>query len=387
MTKNKIEAFPFRYYYIPFIGIILTGFANIIYLTISHYRVYTDIGYKSFCAISRSLNCDTVSQSPYSIFLNVPVPVWGIFAYLFTLYIILLAGRESANRSRMWPILFWIALAFSIYSLILAGISTFIINSYCLMCILGYLVNFASLYYAWFINKRFGSKGLMRGLASDFWFLLANKQTAAPLIAGILVFSVSAPFWFPHYWEIKKPEAEVNLPQGMTEAGHPWIGAKEPELVIHEFTDYLCFQCRKMHYYLRRLLESHPEKIRLVHRHFPMDHQYNPMVKEPYHVGSGKLALISIHTKKKEKFWKTNDYFYTLGSHRESVEISTIASTLGLTKEEIGMALRNKEYLSTLFKDIKKGLELGITATPTYLINGRTYQGNIPPAVLNDALN
>ena len=62
-----------------------------------------------------------------------------------------------------------------------------------------------------------------------------------------------------------------------------------------EFTDYLCFQCRKMHYYLRDLVARYPDKIRLVHRNYPMDHEFNPMVKEPFHVGAGKMALLAIH--------------------------------------------------------------------------------------------
>ncbi|MBU4035957.1 MAG: hypothetical protein KKA35_05965, partial [Proteobacteria bacterium] len=43
--------------------------------------MYTDIGYESFCAISKAINCDTVSQSPYSVFLGVPLAIWGVAGY------------------------------------------------------------------------------------------------------------------------------------------------------------------------------------------------------------------------------------------------------------------------------------------------------------------
>lgn len=387
MAFQRVKPLAFKYYYIPVLTLGLAGLANMIYLGVSHYRVYNDIGYESFCAISRSLNCDTVSQSPYSIFLGMPVPVWGILGYLFICYTLLLAGSRSANRERMWPLLFWVSLGFSIYSLFLAVISAFIIHSYCLMCMVGYLVNFGLLYYAWFVNNRFGNKGLLWGLASDVRFMLAHRKTTVAVVMGILVFSTSGPFWFPTYWELKRPESDLSLPRGVTETGHPWIGAENPKLVIHEFTDYLCFQCKKMHYYLRRLIETYPEKIRLVHRHFPMDHQYNPLVQNPYHVGSGKLAILSIHAKHKDKFWEANDYFYRLGSRREPVKISSIASTLELSHEELLVALNNKEYLSMLFNDIEKGMDHGIKATPTYLVNDKLYQGQIPSQVLTKVLN
>jgi len=198
---------------------------------------------------------------------------------------------------------------------------------------------------------------------------------------------VSAPFWFPQYWHLEEPKAAHALPNGITDDGHPWIGAKNPDLVIEEFTDYLCFQCRKMHYHLRRLVESHPDKIRIVHRHFPMDHQYNPLVREPYHIGAGQLALLAIHAKNNGKFWEANDYFYEIGARRETVETTRIASNLELTKIGLVRALHDNAYLSSLLSDIKAGIEHGITATPSYVIDGELYEGNIPPQIITKVLN
>jgi len=382
--NSKPNLLPFRYYFIPVLIAVITGLANMIYLFVSHYRMYTDIGYESFCAISAAINCDTVSQSPYSVFLGVPVAVWGILGHLFVIYILFLAGTSSANRQRMWPLLFWIALAFTLYSLVLAYISTFIIQSHCIMCILGYLVNFALLYYAWFINRRFGNTSLFSGLTSDFVFLKDHWKSAAPIIIFLLAFTAIGPFGFPKYWELREPSSPHALPSGTTEAGHPWIGAEDPVLVIEEFTDYMCFHCRTMHYHLRRLVEAHPEKIRIVHRHFPMDHRYNPIVQAPHHEGAGVLALFAIHAKNEGKFWEANDYFYFLGARREAFGTTDIASTLGLSNAGLVNALNDREYLTQLINDIRTGLELGITATPAYVIDGDLYQGQIPSRILRE---
>ncbi len=84
MRKTKaINTLPFPVYLWTIILLAIVGLADSIYLAISHYRIYTDIGYRSFCAISKAINCDTVSQSAYSIFWGVPVPVWGIIGYTF----------------------------------------------------------------------------------------------------------------------------------------------------------------------------------------------------------------------------------------------------------------------------------------------------------------
>ena len=175
--KNKqIIPLPFPVYFWTVAFLAFSGLADSVYLYISHYRVYTDIAYESFCAISRSINCDTVSQSPYSIFIGIPVPVWGIIGYSFFILFLTFAWHMEAQKQRIWPILFIISLAFSIYSVILAYISTFYIHSYCMMCIVSFGINFLLLYYTWIIRKRFGKSGIIKGLMLDIGFLWEKKK-------------------------------------------------------------------------------------------------------------------------------------------------------------------------------------------------------------------
>ena len=373
---------PFKYYYAPVLAAVLTGMVSTVYLSLSHYRVYTDIGYRSFCAVSRSINCDTVSQSAYSILLNVPVPVWGVFGYGFVLFIILMAGFQEHPKNRLWSLLFWVMVLFSAYSVVLAAISTFLIKSYCAMCIVSYLVNFMLMYYAWFINQRFGTDGMIRGLKKDLQYLFRLKVVAAPVLALFLISGSVLLAWFPEYWNLKPATLSHTIPKGVTEEGHPWIGAENPELVIEEYSDYLCFHCRKMHYYLRALIEANPGKIRLVHHHFPMDHNFNPIVTEPYHVGSGLLAMLAIHASEHGKFWEANDLFLSLNPKIGSLNIAEIASSLSLDEMELAESLHNAGVFNHLRNDIIQGLKLGMTGTPGFLIDGTLYQGQIPPEIL-----
>ena len=73
-TQEAIEPLPFFDYFWSVVAIALVGLADALYLAVAHYRNYTDMGYKSFCAVSKSINCDTVSQSSFTKFLDVPVP-------------------------------------------------------------------------------------------------------------------------------------------------------------------------------------------------------------------------------------------------------------------------------------------------------------------------
>ena len=376
----------YPYYFVPVTIIVLIGFFDSIYLLVSHYRNYVDMGYQSFCAISRAINCDTVSQSPYSIFLGVPVPAWGVLAYGFFLFLLVFAWPKAANRKRIWTLLMLISLLFSIYSVILAFVSSYYIHSYCLMCILSYGVNLALLFYTWIIRKRFACESFFTGIALDISYLFDFSKITLPIISVFVTSALAMLLFFPPYWHMNPPVLSKDIPTGV-EDGHPWIGAEHPELVITEFTDYQCFQCKKMHYFLRQLIEKHPDKIRLIHRHFPMDHTINPMVKEPFHTGSAKLAMLAIFATEKGKFWEMNDYLFNLSKDIEALNMRNIARDTGLEFTEMHYVFSDQHLWNILWKDIKDGIKIyQLTGTPGFIINSQTYLGQIPADVFKPYL-
>ncbi len=387
-TKNAkaIKTLAFAYYFWPTVLLTVAGMAASIYLSISHYRVYTDIGYKSFCAISRAINCDTVSQSPYSVFLNLPVPVWGVIGYAFLLLCLLGAGSKSAGKIRLWALVFWICLGFSCYSVILAMISTYLIGSYCIMCLISYGVNLALLFYAWIIRRRFSNVGLVEDTGRDGHYLWQTRSRSLTCAAIFLAVAGLTWIFYPVYWNYQTPPLSDNIPTGITAAGHPWIGAERPILEITEFADYQCFQCKKMHSFLRQLVADNPEKIRVVHRNYPMDHQFNPVVKEPFHVGSGKMALLAIFATSKNKFWQMNDLLFGLAGQKKNIDVKELAAKLNLDADELARSINARFVRYQLQKDIFAGNKLGITGTPAFVINGNVYLGQIPAEVLKSGI-
>jgi protein-disulfide isomerase/uncharacterized membrane protein len=380
-SSIPIIPLPFSVYFWAVAALAGLGLADAIYLSISHYRVYTDIGYASFCAISKSINCDTISQSPHSILWGAPVPVWGVFGYLFVLMLLPFAGSKEAGKARLWPFLFWIFLGFSLYSLALGLISALYIHSYCLMCIVSYAINFLLLFYAWLIPRRFGKNGLIADLLLDVQFLWHKKRPqimVLTMVFGTVFFVMIAKF--PAYWNLTPPPLSASVLTGVTEDGHPWIGAQAPVLEIVEFTDYQCFQCKKMHFFLRRLVEQHPDNIRLVHRHYPMDHLVNPIVKEPFHVGSAAMSLLAIYAQSKGKFWEMNDILFNTDITDGDMNINNQLKKAGV--EEDSPDIYDPQIQSKLITDIRAGLKLGITGTPAYIVSEQLYLGQLPSDIL-----
>lgn len=378
---SQIKHLPFPVYFFTIVLLAFLGLGDSIYLSISHYRNYTDVGYISFCAISKSINCDTVSQSPYSIFLNVPVAVWGGIGYIFFLILLSFAGSKQADRKRVWSILFLVSIAFSVISIILAVISSFYIQSYCIMCVLIFGVNFALFFYILLIRKRFDNSGLLDALRQDLAFLWRNKTKSVSLLSAFILVVVLIAAFYPKYWQFPLT-FHADISKGVTDEGHPWIGAENPEYVITEYTDYQCFQCKKMHSFLRMIAAKHVGKIKIVHRHFPMDNQFNPLVTKPYYVGSGKLALLSIYASTKGKFWEVNDILFKITGKKDTVSVREIAEKAGLDPAELASSINSKAIRSMLWRDIHDGIKLGLTGTPSFVINDKVYQGQLPAEIV-----
>jgi len=370
MNKKQIIPLPFWVYFSAVALLVLIGLFDSLYLAWSHFRNYTDMAYKSFCAISRALNCDTVSQSPYAIFLNVPVAVWGAIGYGFFGLFLPLAFSPSAEKKRIWTLLFVVSFIFSLISIVLALVSTFYIHSYCIMCILVFGVNFLLLFYTWMIRNRFGAIPFFEAFIRDIRHLWTFKKKVVFLFSPFFICMAAIVLFYPKYWEYRIPMTYADIPSGVTAEGHPWIGAENPSLTIVEFSDYVCFQCRKMNFYLRQIIMENPDKIRLIHRHYPMDSKYNFAVRDPFHEGSANLALMAIYAATKGRFWETHDVFYNLPRDQERFKIKDLAEAAGLDAKGLSGSLRKKKFLYQLRRDLWDGYKLKINGTPS--LRGRS---------------
>lgn len=379
---GQAQPLPYPVYWHTALGLTLLGIADSIYLAVAHYRVYTDIGYESFCAISKAINCDTVSQSAYAVMAGLPVSVWGVFGYAWFLLVLRTSISLSSETRHVWSLLFILSILYSLFSIFLALVSTYYIRSFCIMCIATYGINLWLLFHTWIVRKRFGAIPLAASFRQGVKFLLGNRRwrwRAMLPFAAALGLTLAC---YPPYWKVQPSHHTAEIPSGINEDGDPWMGAAHPLLEIIEFADYQCFQCRKMHFYLRQLVARHPDKIRLIHRHYPMDDKVNPVVQEPFHVGSGAMAVLAIHAGLKGKFWEMNDALYGLSAESQSIDVSAAATRAGLNASEIGTGIRNPLVLAKLRKDIQSGLQLGIAGTPAYLVNGTLSLGTIPPESL-----
>ncbi len=363
-----------------------------IQLTRIHYLTHTDPAYEAVCAVSDKINCETVALSSYSILWGIPISVWGLLSYLalFLLVAVPTLRKKLFGEKPPLGLMFFSALGFSFFSAYLAFISITRIASICLFCNALYVVNLLFLILSILCLRQFRInplKALFQDIRSFFSRPLAASLT---LILALLVVLVILVF-YPTYWSEESkipPETTPVVQTGFTPEGHPWIGARNPIISIMEYTDYECPFCRKSHRMTRQLVERHPTKIRLVHRHFPLDQACNPSITRPFHQRACELSRFAFCAGEQKKFWKANDaIFFALDYVRaKDIVLSDLISELRLDLKKMKACMHSSRANEEIQTDLQAGHALNIRGTPTYFIGGKSFIGTVPQEAIENYL-
>lgn len=345
-----------------------------------HFKVHTQVDFHSFCGQGQKLNCDTVARSGHAVFAGAPLAAWGILGYLFS-SLVALAGMR-ARKDVLLPAGLAVLLAstYGVGSLGLGLLSALAVGSLCVLCAVTYGVNLLLVLVAFMQATRIG---LRLAVAAPFRRLRERPATSLAVVA-IAISSVTAiSLGFPQYWHSNGVALSIDLPHGESAEGH-WIGAEHPVLTIYEYSDYECPYCKISHRQLRKKLEAFSTKLRLVHRHYPLDQACNPDMTQPLHHNACRAALIAECAGRQGRFWEANDYLFEQSHDLATKSDQQVARDLGLQFEPLTSCMKH-EGKDSLDRDIQQGIGLKLSRTPSFLIEGKLYQGEIPVGPL-DAL-
>jgi uncharacterized membrane protein/predicted DsbA family dithiol-disulfide isomerase len=404
----------------------LVGLGSSIYLSILHWQVHNHPGHESFCAVSESVNCDTVALSRYSVIFDVPVSTWGI---LFYLVFIILALWGFLRRDPPFPwtllgLLNAIAVGFSGYQFL---VSKVIIHSFCIMCIVLYVVNllaavfcvlgqkriglsavstsalplgglliangvffgwaleYNSIFFAWYspmllvvfvalsIIGRRGARKIAAGWLSDLGVVFKRRLVGGGLLAALVGVSVVLLIVTPRMYPQLDDEIAFGIQDigtGRTLEGHNWIGAEEPEVVIVEYSDYECPFCRKAHEILRQIVRE-------------LDHSCNPMLRKPFHKHACDCARAAICADRQDRFWVMNDALFVRRCGMGAGGLAMLAEKLGLDVQEFRKCMKQQETEDILQEDLaecrdvadecrRMGRRFG---TPTFIVGNEVISG------------
>ncbi len=363
-------------------AISLVGLAISVALLRIHFKVHTEPAFHSFCAQGETLNCDTVARSSHAVIAGAPLAAWGILGYLFSSVLALWGLRARRQPELPSGLAVLLTSLYLLTSVGLAIVSALGVGSICVLCMATYGVNALLVGVALRQSVRVG---FGKAMAAPLHTLRERPVFSSVVVGGALVSLLGVALGFPAYWRESKraPAAPIDLPHGESAEGH-WIGAEHPVLTIYEYSDYECPYCKQAHHQLRNKVRAFPSKLRVVHRHFPLDQACNPDIKQPFHHNACRAALIAECAGRVGRFWEANDYLFEETHGLASKSDRDVARDLGLQPEQLTRCMAG-EGKETLERDVQQGIGLKLEGTPSFLINGKVYMGQIPVDAL-DAL-
>jgi protein-disulfide isomerase len=231
--------------------------------------------------------------------------------------------------------------------------------------------------------------GGVGSLRADLAALLAvPRRTAAVAVAG-LAGVVALASVYPGYWEkaraaenLTRPVAAPTGPTGASGPLRPPLPPQDPAVGAVVYSDYECPYCLVAHGKLRALQALRPD-IKVVKRHFPLDQSCNPLIKRPMHLNACLYAKAAICAEAQGRFEAMDDALFE--NQRGPRPVDRIARELGLDVPRFVACISAPETTRRLQDDIAAATREDIKATPTYVVGGQQFAGELPVEIFRPA--
>jgi protein-disulfide isomerase len=166
------------------------------------------------------------------------------------------------------------------------------------------------------------------------------------------------------------PEAEVALDNA------PRRGPQDAPVVIVEFADYECPYCQRIHPELKKLQEEFAGKVAVAFKDFPL----------PMHAHAEKAAEAGRCAAEQGKFLEFRDTLFDNNQKLEPARLKEYARVLKLDAARFDKCLDAGEQAAAVRKDFADGQRLGLTGTPSLLINGHFLSGAVKYDTLREVV-
>jgi protein-disulfide isomerase len=162
--------------------------------------------------------------------------------------------------------------------------------------------------------------------------------------------------------------------------GAPSRGNPEAPVTVVEFSDFQCPFCVRARPTVNRVRATYGDDVRWVFRHFPLS----------IHEQAPKAAEAAVCAGDQDRFWEMHDQLWENRGQLQIADLKDDAATLKLNTEAFGECLDSGRNAALVEKDTEEGVQLGVSGTPAFFINGRPLIGAQPfeafASVIDDEL-
>jgi uncharacterized membrane protein/protein-disulfide isomerase len=370
----------------------LAGIVFASWSTWVHYQILRDPLYSSVCDVNATFSCTEAYTSQYGSVRGVPVALIGVLYFAFVLALIAICKRSATAAQNL------AGYVFAVSTLGLAGVlywgyaSFFILKTICLLC-LGSYAAIIALFLISGAKTRYPMTSLPGRVARDMRTLVRTPAalTAALGFIGAAVLAIlffpsepisasasptavpSAPTPRPLALPTVPPQnaAQQQLEQYL--ATQPRVPILVPgtgaAVVIVKFNDYQCPPCgqtfREYKPILAKLQQQYPGKIAFVTRDFPLDPECNPTGGA--HQAACEAAVAVRLAREKGKADAMEEWLF---ANQPQLTPATVKSGLQTVAGVSDFDARYAGTLQLVKGEINQGVQLKVSGTPTFFMNG-----------------
>lgn len=159
------------------------------------------------------------------------------------------------------------------------------------------------------------------------------------------------------------PKIEIPLD------GSQVFGPAGAPVTVVEFSDFRCPACRRMHKTVAEAMKHYGDKVRWVFKNFPL-----PSHKDARIAAEGALCAAG-----QGRFWEYHDVLFETEEEYTPDSLTAIADRLGLDAAVFRQCLDAGKHKAQVDKEVKSGLDAGLDAVPSTIVNGTLMVGARSP--------
>lgn len=166
-----------------------------------------------------------------------------------------------------------------------------------------------------------------------------------------------------------------NKELGIKDNSNYWLGATNPKITIYYYSDFACPICKSAYTKIKDVAKNYGQDVKIIVKDFLL------------HDESADLALAARCAGEQGKFWLMHDMLFYKQGIKTEIELTSLAKDIGLDTTKFTQCFDNKKYLPNIRQDFMEAQDLGLEGTPTWIIDGEIFSGDIPNNVLTNILN
>jgi protein-disulfide isomerase len=155
------------------------------------------------------------------------------------------------------------------------------------------------------------------------------------------------------------------------------LRAPAAPVIIVEFFDYQCPFCLKVNPALEEAIRKRPGKVRLVLKHLPLASHPDSVLAHQAALAAGEQG----------HFWEMHDLLFANQQKIKMPDLLGYAQQLHLDVPRFRQRLESRHFDRIIREDAVLGGALGVSATPSFFINGQTLVGFVPAERFQQAID